>query len=415
MSAEERRDRPATDASLDLHKVAAARLWAAARHPYLASALFASTVVAVPELGGASVDEAWRLYVDPEVVEGWTVAELGSLMVHHTGHLVRDHAGRARALGVDHARAGDWALAADAEINDDLVHTDLRLPGEVVLPATLGCEHGRLAEEYINLGDFHMPDHPDYPDCGSGADAQPRPWELAGDAGGGLPPGERELLACQTASRVLDYAKAGRGRVATGWQRWAEERLEPRVDWRRVLAAEIRKGLTTVAGRADYSYRRPSRRAGSSPEVVLPALERPVPEVAVLCDTSGSMGGDDLAQVLAEVEGLLRGVGVGRSSLRVLAVDAAVHTTRRVTSASLVELVGGGGTDMSVGIDGAARLRPRPSVLVVLTDGMTPWPQEPPKGMEVVIGLIGTQSGTGGGQVWAPPAWARVVHVDRAA
>ncbi len=415
MSAEERRDRPATDASLDLHKVAAARLWAAARHPYLASALFASTVVAVPELGGASVDEAWRLYVDPEVVEGWTVAELGSLMVHHTGHLVRDHAGRARALGVDHARAGDWALAADAEINDDLVHTDLRLPGEVVLPATLGCEHGRLAEEYINLGDFHMPDHPDYPDCGSGADAQPRPWELAGDAGGGLPPGERELLACQTASRVLDYAKSGRGRVATGWQRWAEERLEPRVDWRRVLAAEIRKGLTTVAGRADYSYRRPSRRAGSSPEVVLPALERPVPEVAVLCDTSGSMGGDDLAQVLAEVEGLLRGVGVGRSSLRVLAVDAAVHTTRRVTSASLVELVGGGGTDMSVGIDGAARLRPRPSVLVVLTDGMTPWPQEPPKGMEVVIGLIGTQSGTGGGQVWAPPAWARVVHVDRAA
>ncbi len=415
MSAEERRDRPAADASLDLHKVAAARLWAAARHPYLASALFASTVVAVPELGGASVDEAWRLYVDPEVVEGWTVAELGSLMVHHTGHLVRDHAGRARALGVDHARAGDWALAADAEINDDLVHTDLRLPGEVVLPATLGCEHGRLAEEYINLGDFHMPDHPDYPDCGSGADAQPRPWELAGDAGGGLPPGERELLACQTASRVLDYAKAGRGRVATGWQRWAEERLEPRVDWRRVLAAEIRKGLTTVAGRADYSYRRPSRRAGSSPEVVLPALERPVPEVAVLCDTSGSMGGDDLAQVLAEVEGLLRGVGVGRSSLRVLAVDAAVHTTRRVTSASLVELVGGGGTDMSVGIDGAARLRPRPSVLVVLTDGMTPWPQEPPKGMEVVIGLIGTQSGTGGGQVWAQPAWARVVHVDRAA
>ncbi len=418
VQAERRTNRRAADPStLDLHKVAAARLWAAARHPYLASALFASTVVAVPELGGASVDEAWRLYVDPEVVDEWTVAELGSLMVHHTGHLVRDHAGRARTLGVDHARAADWALAADAEINDDLVHPDLRLPGEVVLPATLGCEHGRLAEEYINLGDFHMPDraHPDEPGCGSGADAQPRPWELDGDAGGGLPPGERELLACQTASRVLDYAKSGRGRVATGWQRWAEERLEPRVDWRRVLAAEIRKGITTVAGRADYSYRRPSRRAGSSPQVVLPALERPVPEVAVLCDTSGSMEDADLAKVLAEVEGLLRGVGVGRSSLRVLAVDAAVHTTRRVTSASLVELVGGGGTDMSVGIEGAARLRPRPSVLVVLTDGMTPWPAEAPKGMEVVIGLIGADGGTGGGRVWAAPAWARVVRVDHAA
>ena len=84
---------------LDMGKVASARLWAVARHPYLASALFASTVVSTPALGGASVDQAWRLYVDPEVVDRWSVAELGSLMVHHTGHLVRDHAGRARIRG----------------------------------------------------------------------------------------------------------------------------------------------------------------------------------------------------------------------------------------------------------------------------------------------------------------------------
>ncbi|MGI8757987.1 MAG: DUF2201 family putative metallopeptidase, partial [Acidimicrobiales bacterium] len=205
-------------AEVDHAKLASARLWAVVRHPYLASALFASTVVAVPGLGGASVDQAWRLYVDPEVVKSWSVAELGSLMVHHTGHLVRDHAGRAASLGLSPAQADDWALAADAEINDDLAHPDLRLPGDVVLPHTLGCEPGRLAEEYLHLGDFEMPDHPD---CGSGADAQPRPWELAGDAGGGVPVGERELLQAQTASRVVDYARAGRGRVATGWRRWA--------------------------------------------------------------------------------------------------------------------------------------------------------------------------------------------------
>lgn len=397
---------------LDRAKVASARLWAVSRHPYLASALFASTVVAVPGLGGASVDAAWRLYVDPEVVQRWSVAELGSLMVHHTGHLVRDHAGRAASLGLSSTEAGDWALAADAEINDDLAHPDLRLPGDVVLPQTLGCESGRLAEEYLTRGDFEMPDHPD---CGSGADAEPRPWELVGDAGGGVPVGERELLQAQTASRVVDYARAGRGRVATGWKRWAEEVLEPRIDWRRLLAAEVRKGLTTVAGRSDYSYRRPSRRAGVSPNVVLPALERPVPEVAVLCDTSGSMGSNELATVLAEIEGLLRGVGVGRSRLRVVAVDAAVHTARAVSRASQVELVGGGGTDMGAGIEAVARMRPRPSVLVALTDGMTPWPAEAPKGMEVVVGLIGDEGDSRGGQVWAVPAWARVVHVGTAA
>ena len=393
-------------------KVASARLWAVARHPYLASALFASTVVPTPGLGGASVDQAWRLYVDPEVVDRWSVAELGSLMVHHTGHLVRDHAGRAASLRLSSAQADDWALAADAEINDDLAHPDLRLPGDVVLPRTLGCEPGRLAEEYLHRGDFEAPEHPD---CGSGADAQPRPWELVGDVGGGVPAGERELLQAHTASRVVDYARAGRGRAASGWQRWAKELLEPRIDWRRVLAAEVRKGITTVAGRSDYSYRRPSRRAGVSPDVVLPALERPVPEIAVLCDTSGSMGAGELAAALAEVEGLLRGVGVGRSRLRVVAVDAAVHTSRAVTNVHQVELVGGGGTDMGAGIEAVSRLRPRPSVLVVLTDGMTPWPAEAPKAMVVVVGLIGAEDDSRGGQVWATPAWARVVHVDTAA
>jgi predicted metal-dependent peptidase len=397
---------------LDMVKVASARLWAVARHPYLASALFASTVVAVPGLDGASVDEAWRLYLDPEVVERWSVAELGSLLVHHTGHLLRDHAGRARALGLSQAETDDWALAADAEINDDLSHPDLRLPGDVVLPATLGCEAGRLAEEYLHVGAFTKPDHHD---CGSGADAKVRPWELAGDAGGGVPVGEREMLQCTTASRVVDYARSGRGRVAAGWQRWAAEVLEPTVDWRRVLAAEIRKGITTVAGRADYSYRRPSRRSGASPGVILPALERPVPEVAVLCDTSGSMDGEALARVLAEVGGLLRGVGLGRARLRVLSGDAAVHTDRRITNVGQIELVGGGGTDMAAGIEAVGRLRPRPSVLVVLTDGMTSWPAEAPKAMQVVVGLVGAEAGARGGQVWATPAWTRVVHLDLAA
>jgi hypothetical protein len=36
--------------------------------------------------------------------------------------------------------------------------------------------------------------------------------------------------------------------------------------------------------------------------------------------------------------------------------------------------VAGGGTDMTVGIDAALAIRPRPNVIVVLTDGSTTWP-----------------------------------------
>ncbi|MDQ4097179.1 MAG: VWA-like domain-containing protein, partial [Actinomycetota bacterium] len=346
-------------AGLDTHKLTIARLWAVRRHPYLASALFASPVIAAPGIGRAAVDEAWRLYIDPAIVDAYSIEVLGSLLVHHAGHLVRDHAGRAKSLGVDRRLAKDWALAADAEINDDLVSAGLRLPEDQVRPHDLGWEPGRMAEEYFHTR-HHDVDDDHEPDCGSGSDGMARDWEMSGDQSSGVPPGEQHLLRCQVASDVLRYMREGVGRLSAGWQRWAEDQLEPKVDWRRVLAAEIRKGLTTVSGRVDYTYRRPSRRASAMTDVILPALERPVPEVVVLCDTSGSMDEELLGQVLAEVDGLLRGVGLARNRLRVLSVDAAVQTVQRVANARSLQLVGGGGTDMGAGVEAAAKLRPRP-------------------------------------------------------
>jgi predicted metal-dependent peptidase len=111
-----------------------------------------------------------------------------------------------------------------------------------------------------------------------------------------------------------------------------------------------------------------------------------------------------LAMVLAEVEGLLRALGLARQ-VRVLACDTAVGPAQRVSSARQVQLVGGGGTDMGAGIGAAAALRPRPAVTVVLTDGYTPWPSSPPKGMRVVVGLLGQQAPDA-------PAWARAVRVE---
>lgn len=395
---------------LNTHKLLAARLWAVRHHPYLTAALFASPIVPAPGLGRVAVDESWRLFVDPEVVDAWSVEILGSLLVHHAGHLIRDHAGRARSLGVERSMSQDWALAADAEINDDLIGAGLRLPDDRVVPQELGWKPGRLAEEYFHAEHVHTDSSPD---CGSGSDGVPREWELKGDEGSGLPPGEQHLLRCQVANEVLDFSRGGVGRLSAGWRRWAEDLLEPKVDWRRVLAAELRKGLSTVSGRVDYTYRRPSRRASVSPNVLLPALERPVPEVVVLCDTSGSMSEEQLAGVLAEVDGLLRGVGLAPNRVRVMSVDAAVRGVQQVSSAGQVRLVGGGGTDMGAGLVAAGRLRPRPSVAVVLTDGMTPWPAEPPKGMQVVVGIVGRPAQ--GGRAWAGPAWARVVHIDDAA
>ena len=389
--------------------LAAARLWAATKFPYLATGVFGAQVIADRGSGTVSVDESWRMHADPEVTAEWTPAQLGSVLIHHVCHLLRTHGERAQGTGVRPDEAADWVRAADAEINDDLVPAGLELPGRPVLPRDLRAEDGLLAEQYFagmrrqagQAAENQARSGP-WLDCGSGADGIPRPGQGQGSEGG-LPRWQADLLRRQVAQDVIAHGKQP-GTVPAGLLRWAEEALSPKVNWRAVLAAELRRAVAEVSGAVDYSYRRPSRRSTVAGPVVLPALRRPVPEVAVVCDTSGSMTEDLLAMVLAEVEGLLRALGLARQ-VRVLACDTAVAPAQRVSSARQVELIGGGGTDMGAGIGAAAALRPRPAVTVVLTDGYTPWPAAAPKGMRVVVGLLGD------GAPDAPP-WTRSVRVE---
>jgi len=395
--------------------LAAARLWAATKFPYLATGVFGAQVIADRGSGTLSVDDSWRMHADPEVTADWTPAQLGSVLIHHVCHLLRTHGERAQGAGVRPDEAADWIRAADAEINDDLVPAGLELPGRPVLPRDLRAEDGLLAEQYfdaIRRAAANAPsgtgaDNParsgPWLDCGSGADGIPRPGQGRGSEGG-LPSWQADLLRRQVAQDVIMAHGKQPGTVPAGLLRWAEEVLTPKVNWRAVLAAELRRAIAEVSGAVDYSYRRPSRRSAVAGPVVLPALRRPVPEVAVVCDTSGSMTEDLLAMVLAEVEGLLRALGLARQ-VRVLACDTAVAPAQRVSSARQVELVGGGGTDMGAGIGAAAALRPRPAVTVVLTDGYTPWPAAAPKGMRVVVGLLGEAAPD------APP-WTRSVRVE---
>src|ERR1700723_2522820 len=324
--------------------LAAARLWATDRFPYLATGLFGAEVVAAPGSGTVSVDESWRMRADPELTAGWTPAQLGSVLVHHVCHLVRAHAERAQAIGVTAEDAPVWVRAADAEINDDLIPAGLDdLPGRPVLPADLGAPDGLLAEQYFvasttdRSAKNERASAGQWLDCGSGADGVPRP----GDGPPDRPAWQADLLRRQVAQDVIAHAKQA-GTVPAGLLRWAQEVLNPKINWRKVLAAELRRAVAEVSGAVDYSSRRPSRRASVAGNVVLPALRRPVPDVAVVCDTSGSMTEELLSAGLAEVEGLLRALGIARQ-VRVLACDTAVGAAQRVSSARQIQLVGGGG------------------------------------------------------------------------
>ncbi len=393
-----------TERALDAHKVAAARLWATARMPYLASAIFASTVVSEPDLRTIGIDRSWQVHADPRIVDDMTVEQLGRLLVHLSGHALRDHAARARQLGVaEENQRARWNRCADAEINDDLLADDLVPAAAPDLPRTLRCRPGGLGESYFR----EACDGVRRWDCGSGADGCDRP----GDGTGNIDPQQAHLLRLGVAAEIQREHAREPGTVPGGWLRWAESVLPSRIDWRRILAAEIRSAVAAVAGKVDYSYRRPSRRAHLNRKVILPNLRRPIPDVAIVCDTSGSMHERLLARALSEIEAVLSRAGLRQAQVRVLAVDTDVQVVRRVSRAAQVQLAGGGGTDMGAGIESAAGLRPRPSVVIVLTDGYTPWPDQPPPGVRVIVGLLTEGTRPPG---WAPPEWARTVLIEDA-
>ena len=298
---------PSSATVLDQRKVAAARVFATSRYPYLASALFAAPIHPSPGSGTIAVDRGWGVHADPAVLNEMAVDELGRLLVHLVSHLLRDHAARADRTGVGDGD-GDpqaWNRGSDAEVNDDLAPGGMVPSCAADMPASLGADEGKLAEHYYDLARGGGRQW----DCGSGCDGMGRPWDGSG-AASGLNDRDGQFLRLGVAAEMQRSEAAEPGTVGAGWLRWAEKLLPSRTDWRRVLAAEVQAGVMRISGMVDYSYRKPSRRSGATPSVIMPTLERPVPDVAIVCDTSGSMTSDLLARVLSEVESLLQRVGL---------------------------------------------------------------------------------------------------------
>jgi predicted metal-dependent peptidase len=404
----------------------AARVWAAHQAPYMASALLALDPVVVDQsedppdgrsdLASFPVDQQWHVYLDPDVLHVTDVPTAGFWLIHQVSHLLRHHAERCPAgeggPGAPVARRTEtqqtWNVAADCEINDDLVAGEVAKPSGAVSPAALGFPDSLTAEEYWGLlggrrgeprrdpaGDESRCDG----DCGSGCDGCRRSWDSGTP---GISNTASRLVERDVARRIKEHQRR-RGDVPAGWQRWADEVLEPTVSWQRLLASAIRLGVADVAGRVDFSYRKPSRRSSVMTDVILPSLRQPLPKVAMVLDTSGSMSDHMLSQCLAEVQGVLGGLGVGRRHLRVVCCDATAFEAQRVLQARDVQLLGGGGTDMAAGLAKAVELRPRPDLIIVLTDGFTPWPREAPKGIKVIVGLMDPNG--------AVPDWARTIAI----
>lgn len=487
-----------------LLKLAAARVVACDKMPYVATALFAMVPVRVEGLGTFASDNKWRLYWDPEKVDQWDVNELAGVLLHEVGHCLRGHADRFTAMGEPPVRARVFNVAGDSLINEDLREARVSLPGGCVFIEHIkDADKSMSAEQVYRLlieqaesnctcgssgdtsttqnddaqqgsadtdatdsndshesddsgnaensggsdqcgdgsdessadnsaagpnaanpgqgspsGDGSCPVHGNGGlmdqgwDCGSGADGIRRAYEAAGeDIDPGVDEDRADLLRQQTAVAVAEHSR-NRGNVPSSMERWAKELLHPTVDWRKELATLVRRRFATVAGRRDYTYQRPSRRqaamTATKQNILLPAMRQPAPpQVSIVIDTSGSMSDDMLTWAVSETQGIIANIGSRGRSVRLYSCDAAAGDGQRITNISQVQLRGGGGTDMRVGIQAAYEDKPTPEVIILITDGFTPYPSEPIPGVELIVALTTEASRD------SVPPWARTLVISQ--
>lgn len=376
-------------------RIRTARAAMVAKFPYFAPMAYTLTLVETRLVPTMAVDRHARLYYNPDFLATVDDRQLVGLMWHEVNHLVRDHPGRGKPFhDIDPKRT---MVAADLEVNDDAEEAGVTLPEGGVYPETFRLPRGKTLEEYFALLEGKkLPDFPHGSNTGGEA-----PWELPPDHPDypGTPEAALEVTRRQVAEEAQRAAEGkGRGTVPSGIRRWAEAYLNPKVDWRNLLRHAIRRAYADLSKKSRPTYARPHRRNHAYRPFVLPGTYGLRPKVAVVIDTSGSVDRELLNQALSEVKGVLR---VTRK-VQVYTVDAEVHTAQTVFRPEDITLLGGGGTDMGQGIHRA--VQDGHTLVIVLTDGETPWPETPPPA-RVIIALLRDQPS------WPTPWWATTVEV----
>lgn len=395
-----------------------ARVMAARRWPYMSTLLFSLRLVERPpcDVPTMAVDQGLRLYYSKEFVLDNSAAEMATVLLHECLHVLLEHPRRFNALQEPRERHEIWNIVADAGINEVLAAESMPFPARSGVRVS-DLEHLGVTKEMTTEGMYWLVRDSFTvwrTDCGSGSHGVRADHELADDDDVNPATGSAsiERVRAKVASDIRSHAQAG-GASSSLLRDWAEAFLQPTIDWRRALAGQVRATVATHAGRVDYSFARPSRRAGGRAPTpgtpILPGMRQPPPpRVCAVVDTSGSIDEDVLTSFVAELLGIVRAVGLS-GGIRVIPCDAVAYESTLVRSQNSIAqlaLRGGGGTDMREGIAAALRERPRPELVVVLTDGYTPWPEQRPP-VPVVIVLSEEPDGED-----STPGWAMTIRMD---
>ena len=411
-------------------KMGNARAAARLKAPYFSSLIHGFVYVPVPGIRTMGCSAKMVLGYDPAWVARGTVDELAADIMHECHHFFRRHFDR--AVGRDPVR---WNKAGDLAINPDLINEGWKLSPDSLFPKQFNFPEGLSTEEYYALLEEQEQSSPEPQEgegegggegdgdkpargigrgcCGSIAGSQENSefeQGLDADPEVGRSPAEVRGLGLRAAADLKQHIEThGRGSVPNSLVELVKSFEEgPQVRWQDELAHVIRNMSGRLqSGGHDFSMSRPSKRSFMR-GFPRPGMIENLPEVAIIRDTSGSMGQKQLMDATREAYFIMRAIGIDE----VWFVDADTQLAmpwKRVGGRffkGLTEAKGRGGTDFRGPIESALRLKPKPDLLVYLTDGDGTTTDMPPPNLGVVWGIVPSHYNQ------APAPWGHCVIIS---
>lgn len=221
---------------------------------------------------------------------------------------------------------------------------------------------------------------------------------LEGDVipGQGNAPGNEDVWKQAVMAAYNQHRKMGKEPVGA-IQDLIDSWCSPKIPWQDQLS----QWVGDVLGKADYTYKRPSRRAESVGEILAAQNPTGMPTVVVLWDTSGSMI-DSIPDVVSEVVGILEAIN---APIRIILCDCEVQGDQQLVSTieDIKEHVkGGGGSNFVPAFEEVLKTSPSDTVIVAITDGYIGIPsREPPVQAVLWVLMPGGVDPTGG--QWGHP------------
>lgn len=206
---------------------------------------------------------------------------------------------------------------------------------------------------------------------GSGLDVHFDPKAASDDDSGvdQLSDEERQEIRDAFRQATLEAAKsAGSDHVPAGIRELLDDLLDPQMDWRECLNANVQ---TLVKN--DWTFSRPNRRNSSLGGIILPGND--VDEAVSVCcaiDTSGSISHQMIREFLSEIKGIME--QFAQFEITIWCFDTDTYTIWKYNednSDEIHEFVpeGGGGTDFMVNWTMMIDKEIEPDQFIMFTDG----------------------------------------------